>query len=300
MPLFYQPWYLDEVSQEGSWDVALVKRDKSVLGVWPYYLKKKYGRQYCTLPPLTPYLGPLIFYPNNDLKNTSKLGHDKKVLLELSDQLPQTLSFICQGLPTWKNWQALHWADFRQTTRFTYIVDLLRPTSELKNELSDKIRNQISSANKSIEVIKKFDPQAAFDFIKMTFSRQDLGVPFSNKFSNSLLQLLHAKNCVEIYFAKVEGQSVASVTIVKDHKTAYLISTGRSDNATSGAVAALIWKAMLDSKENGLQHFDFEGSMIESIESFFRSFGGTQTPYHRLSRTSNKWTGLLLQALNRI
>ena len=30
--------------------------------------------------------------------------------------------------------------------------------------------------------------------------------------------------------------------------------------------------------------FDFEGSMLEGVEGFFRSFGGVQTPYFRLSK----------------
>jgi phosphatidate phosphatase APP1 len=34
--------------------------------------------------------------------------------------------------------------------------------------------------------------------------------------------------------------------------------------------------------------FDFEGSMIEPIERFFRGFGAVQTPYFHVSRSSSK------------
>ena len=34
--------------------------------------------------------------------------------------------------------------------------------------------------------------------------------------------------------------------------------------------------------------FDFEGSMIESIEKYFRSFGSIQTPYFSISKTNSK------------
>ncbi len=35
------------------------------------------------------------------------------------------------------------------------------------------------------------------------------------------------------------------------------------------------------------RQFDFEGSMIQPIERFFRAFGGQQTAYHNVSRTSS-------------
>jgi hypothetical protein len=34
--------------------------------------------------------------------------------------------------------------------------------------------------------------------------------------------------------------------------------------------------------------FDFEESMIESIEKYFRSFGAIQKPYYNISKTNSK------------
>jgi hypothetical protein len=34
--------------------------------------------------------------------------------------------------------------------------------------------------------------------------------------------------------------------------------------------------------------FDFEGSMIESIEKYFRSFGSFQKPYFNISKVNSK------------
>ena len=34
--------------------------------------------------------------------------------------------------------------------------------------------------------------------------------------------------------------------------------------------------------------FDFEGSMIESLERLFRAFGGRQTPYLRVTRATRR------------
>ncbi|MGJ0302835.1 hypothetical protein NG774_05830 [Aliarcobacter cryaerophilus] len=36
------------------------------------------------------------------------------------------------------------------------------------------------------------------------------------------------------------------------------------------------------------RRFDFEGSMIESIEKYFRSFGAIQKPYFHITKTNSK------------
>jgi len=39
--------------------------------------------------------------------------------------------------------------------------------------------------------------------------------------------------------------------------------------------------------ENNKQ-FDFEGSMLESIEKYFRSFGAVQKPYFQITKINSK------------
>jgi hypothetical protein len=34
--------------------------------------------------------------------------------------------------------------------------------------------------------------------------------------------------------------------------------------------------------------FDFEGSMIEPVEKFFRAFGATQMPYFQVKKTNSR------------
>lgn len=36
------------------------------------------------------------------------------------------------------------------------------------------------------------------------------------------------------------------------------------------------------------KNFDFEGSMIESIEKYFRSFGAIQKPYFNITKTNSR------------
>lgn len=58
---------------------------------------------------------------------------------------------------------------------------------------------------------------------------------------------------------------------------------------------ALIWKAILKSREVGLA-YDFEGSMIKNISRSFRRFGGEPKLYFRIRKVFNEQ--ILIQECN--
>ena len=92
-----------------------------------------------------------------------------------------------------------------------------------------------------------------------------------------------------------DNNPVAGILCVFDHRRVYLIATGlSSDHRDSHTISLLIWDAL---KYFCSTHevFDFEGSMIPGIEKFFRSFGGTLTPYLRLESFSNMFVKLLFR-----
>jgi hypothetical protein len=47
-----------------------------------------------------------------------------------------------------------------------------------------------------------------------------------------------------------------------------------------------MWESVKHAKDLGLRYFDFEGSMVPQIETYFRGFGGRLTPYYRINRAS--------------
>ena len=65
----------------------------------------------------------------------------------------------------------------------------------------------------------------------------------------------------------------------------YLLGGGDPELRNSGATSLLLWELIMRARAV-TNVFDFEGSMIESVERFFRAFGGRQTPYLRVSRTT--------------
>lgn|GEM_PF-4541022 len=60
---------------------------------------------------------------------------------------------------------------------------------------------------------------------------------------------------------------------------------------TSGASSLLLWEAIRFALQVA-ERFDFEGSMFEPIERFFRGFGAVQKPYFQISKVDGKWLKL--------
>ena len=61
VPVFEKPWWLDAVCAQ--WDVVIAKKGAQLTGAWPYPVEKKLGVTLLRTPMLTPYLGPLVFFP---------------------------------------------------------------------------------------------------------------------------------------------------------------------------------------------------------------------------------------------
>ena len=83
------------------------------------------------------------------------------------------------------------------------------------------------------------------------------------------------------------GRHHAGVYLVWDANSAYYLMGGSDPELrSSGATSLCMWEA-LRFAATVTQRFDFEGSMIEPIERYFRAFGARQVPYLALSRTDS-------------
>ena len=93
----------------------------------------------------------------------------------------------------------------------------------------------------------------------------------------------------------VDGQDRvhAACYIVWDQQAAYYLIGARDEQfANRGAMSLLIWEAIRRASAV-TKAFDFEGSMIEPVERYFRSFGGRQVLYLRVTKVSRRARALL-------
>ena len=126
-----------------------------------------------------------------------------------------------------------------------------------------------------------------YDVYAKTFARQGVEVPDAFATIARLDAACAAHDARAMLFATDDAGRVHAVSYaVWDRSAAYyLMGGGDPELRTSGASSLLMWEAIMRARAVS-DVFDFEGSMLQPVERFFRSFGGRQTPYLWVSRSS--------------
>src|SRR5262249_38128200 len=135
--------------------------------------------------------------------------------------------------------------------------------------------------------------EEVYRMVLLTFSRQGL----RPKYDLTLLRRLDAAarqfgSCRILHAQDAQGNIHAGIYIVWDESSAYYLLGGADPRfRTSGAHSLLMWEAIRFASTVS-RSFDFEGSMVEPIERFFRSFGARQVPYFHVTRMSRRMRAL--------
>jgi hypothetical protein len=299
IPLFMQPWWLDVVCAKGEWGVCLFEKNNEIVAASTYFMGQKAGLTYIVQPPLTPYSG--IWWQERVFnKKHQQYHHIKTVLNQWITQLPKVSFFQQQYHYNLTDWQPFYWQGFQQTTRYTYILNLLQGTEQLYNHFHDNTKRKIRKATENNLEILRFESETdttVFDTFyhlnTLTFQKQGLKNPIHPVLFKRLDTVLKEKQQRTIYLVRdAAGRYYATLYLVYDSKTAYYLAGGVDTSIlNNNALFLLLWKAIQDAAQR-VPTFDFEGSMLPQIEPIFRSFGATQMPYFRIFKAKNRFWAL--------
>jgi len=283
--IFAQPWWLDAVAP-GAWDAVTIESNGAVFARLPYVARRRHGLTYLIMPPLTPHLGPWLRpFPG---KNASKLAEEKRLMTELIERLPAFDVFTQHFHHAITNWLPFYWRGFQQTTRYTYIIEPLSDLAAVWKGMGANIRGHVRDAARGVTVRDDLGLDVFLDLNEKTFKRQGLPMPYGRDLVARLDQACSTQRRRRILFAEdVQGRLHAAVYLVWDPQAAYYLMSGADPELrSSGATSLLVWEA-IQFAATVTQTFDLEGSMIEPVERFFRSFGASQKPYLRVSKTNS-------------
>jgi len=288
VPIFSRDWWLDAVCGN-DWDVCLVKKGDHILAAMPYCIKKRYGFTLLTHPQLTQTLGPWL--RPSEAQYSNRLGQEKDLLTALIDQLPDFAQFEQNWHHANTNWLPFYWQGFEQTTRYTYRLPDLLDLDAVWAGFRENIRRDIRKAENRFNLQVRNDATID-DFLALnvqTFDRQGMVLPYSPAFVQRLDLSCAQHKARQIFIAEdKQGQKHAGVYIIWDDQSAYyLMGGGDPKLRSSGATSLCMWEAIKFASTK-TKSFDFEGSMIEPVERFFRAFGAIQTPYFSVSKTQSR------------
>jgi len=287
IPIFSKDWWLDSVCGIDNWDVATVVKGGHTVASMPYFKTKKSFFNIITLPNLTQTMGVYIKYPKGQ-KYYKRLSWEKELMTKLIEQLPKVDYFIQNFDHNITNWLPFFWKGFEQTTRYTYIIENIT-IEELEKNLETDIRRRRRKAYEvGVEIIEGEDIKKFYELNELTFMRQGISIPYTFEFIKKLYDSCKKNNAVKMYFAKYENEIIAANFLIYDEATVYYLMGGIDPNYKDlGAMDIIQLESIKFALEND-RKFDFEGSMIESIEKYFRSFGAIQKPYFMITKTDSK------------
>jgi hypothetical protein len=284
--LFGSPWWLDAVIPN-EWDAVELRQDGNVIARLPYAIKHKLGLTLLTMPPLTPNLGPWIApLPG---KYATQLSQQKERLDALIEQLPPHDLFLQTCHYSMTNWLPFYWQGFTQTTRYTYVIDDLTDLDQVWHNFQSNARRVIRKAEKEVVVRTDLEVDQFLHLNTMTFQRQGRALPYKPELVHRLEAACVKQQARRMFFAEdAQGLIHAALYLIWDDRSAYyLMGGGNPTLRNSGAMTLLMWSA-IQFAATVTQKFDFEGSMIESIEIFFRDFGAKQIPYFQVMHLSRR------------
>ena len=288
IPIFSKDWWLDSVAGD-AWDVVLVEKGDQILASMPYTMRQRYGLNVISQPALTQTLGPWL--RPSTAKYARRLSQEKDLLQKLFEQLPKFAHYQQNWHCTRTNWLPLYWLGYEQTTRYTYRLEDLSNEEQIWGEMEANIRTDVRKASnkEGVKVRTDLDIEAFLTLNEKVFARQNMALPYTRDFVRRLDKAAAQNQARKIFIAEDEqGRHHAGVYLIWDDNTAYyLMGGGDPDLRNSGATSLCMWEA-IQFAATVTKNFDFEGSMIEPVERFFRGFGAVQTPYFSISKTNSK------------
>ncbi|WP_293711419.1 GNAT family N-acetyltransferase [uncultured Parabacteroides sp.] len=284
LPLFSRDWWLDTVCGETLWDVLLVEEKGKILASFPLYIPHQ---GIITMPPYTQTMGPWFAPEPADAKYTRTLGKHQAICKVFTDALkiyPHFLQYFSYRIT---DWLPFYWEGYKQTTRYTYLLNNIRDEQSLWENMSSNIRRNITKAKEKQGItVKKGIPVDDFLRIQaLTFKRQQLSAPKEREILKKIISVCRQRNQGDLWGAYDDKGNLHAVAFIawQESSAYYLAGGGDPELRASGAHSLVLWEGIRFTAQY-TDLFDFEGSMIPGVERFFREFGAIQTPFFTITK----------------
>jgi hypothetical protein len=265
-------WYLNNVSP--GWE-GLVLDD--YLAVMPLTGHRKYFIYYLSQPFFTQQLG--VF---------SKQNITQELLLQFLAAIPKKFRFIEIQL----NEQNQILDDkLKVKKRKNYVLDLNRSYEKITKGYSSQAKRNLKNAHKSSLELKTISVKEVVQFYKLHKAVTTKGVKqtdYANLLSLMEQALVHRKILAKGVYSKSGELLAAGAFLAHKSRLIFLIGNGSEIGKEMGAMTMLM-DTLIFQFANHQMELDFEGSEIEGIARFFKSFGAEKRNYYKLRKNNLPW-----------
>lgn len=281
--IFSKGWWMDVICKE-NWDVIIIEENNEIIGALPYYFKEHNGTKEIRKAVLTQNNGVWIKYPEN-LKYYTKLSYEKKIMNLIIDKIESLNISKYQQYFHYSitNWLPFYWRGYSQTSRYTYVIEDTTNLETIYNSFNSNVRKNLRKAEKVLKVKENMNINTFYELNRMTFERQGTSIPYSLELLKRLHSECSRRKVNKIYYCVDKNCEIHSaIYFVWDDESVYYLMSGSDPiKRNSQSQTLLIYEGIKLANILG-KKFDFEGSMKENIERFFRQFGPIQKAYHNI------------------
>ena len=295
LPIFIRDWYLDATVAEGAeWQVICIKEDQDIVAVFPFQYSKvrtKRGIQLYKIENTFQMVRGGLWIDYDDCSTT---GKNEKRLIDISnqviDRLPYYDSLNIKFDVDFTDWTPFYWRGFKQTTRYTYVMDPKnygRDEEILLNSFQNRRKRTIKKAERLYTVDFEMTGDDFYDFFSTAYENKGEKLSFSYEQFHRLDNALAEHDVRIIYRAKdSDGSTIAASYTICDTQRWYDVFVAFKKEAV-GARELLSWYGMRDCVRKDIV-YDFEGSMIPGVSIYNREFYVKKVPFFIISKDSDK------------
>lgn len=276
--LFEQPWWLDIVAPN-NWKEIIVRNEKEeVIARQAIVIDGNSVK----MPELTQTLGIWI---REDIR--SDYGKQKRIINEILEQLNgyKKVSFCLAPENTYV--LPYRWSGYYYESRFSFRINDLSNLENLYLGFNKTAKKNIRYAKKKVSITNDMNNEQFWEMLEKTFAVQNRKCPIRKDLVERILRACIERGNGKIFCAKDSEKNIHSCAFfVYDDKVCYyLLGATDPQFRSSGAQSLVIWEGIQFAAEHSII-FDFEGSMVEGIENFFRQFNNVCIPYYCIRKRS--------------
>ena len=299
IPVFQQAWWLDAVCEGKEWDALLASDGDRTLAALPCLIRHRAGMRYIIQPQLTQFSGPL-FFPPDDLSPRRRPDFEHNACRLLIEGLKTLrLAYFCQRFaPEVTDWLPFHWEGFKQTTRYTYRIDNISDPARVFDEFdrSKERQRRIRRIADLYTVDTNIDSTTFSQFHNDYWRSRGKHDITPDALMRRVIDTATARDQgITLGLRDADGKLKAAWFAVYDSRCAHALLSAKAPDAQSADITALLIWRMIEALSGRTVAFDFEGSMDQNLEYFYRSFGARQVPLLEVSRISNPLFHIILR-----
>lgn len=294
LPVYLEEWFLNIACSDGQWKIAHYEEDGIVLGIDIYFVKRKYGFKYVTMPTMVKYMGPIFAGHVKDFEKA-------EILRKLQANIEVSASFVQQWSPfTFKHLLNEEFeADY--TSRDTFYWEFQDEACMLQ-EMDGNYRRAINKFSEGIRGFRPKDKQVTSHNEIMLFINlleSGMGKLSTHGIEESqlvkLIERLEKEDRGKLISLYKDEDLLGASLVCWDNNSAYYLfaANNKAFNKLYPGVQTA-WKTMQYLQgHTQVKRLDFLGSSIPSIAKVWSKLGAEKKHYPLITKKSNPVFSLL-------